>query len=147
MTATTVDTTAPSRTPLVAAFGIASSALLTAMGTFWDLTDNESGSNHDAGEYLIVLGMIAVAAAVVYGLVVRTAAAGNPGRRALITSIVGFLSIAVFWAGLPMVLVSGAVACALIEKDKLGSMGAASKVALALSTVTTGLAIMLAIVG
>ena len=140
-------TTAPSRTPLFAALGVGISAVLTAMGTFWDLTDNEEGSNHDAGEYFIVLGIIAVAAAIVFGLVVRTAGAGNPGRRAAILAVVSVLSIAVFWAGLPMVLVSGVVACALIEKDKLGSLGVGSKVGLALSVAVTAMAVTLAIVG
>jgi hypothetical protein len=148
MTSTTTEmTTAPSRTPLLAAFGVAASAVLTAMGTFWDLTDNEEGSNHGAGDYFIVLGIIAVAVAIVYGLVVRNAGAGNPGRRAAILAVVSVLSIAVFWAGLPMVLVSGVVACALAEKDKLGSFGAGSKVGLALSVPVTAMAVWLAIAG
>jgi hypothetical protein len=148
MTSTTTEmTTAPSRTPLLAAFGVAASAVLTAMGTFWDLTNNESSNEHDAGEYLVVLGIIAVAVAIVFGLVERNAGSGNPGRRAAILAVVSVLSIAVFWAGLPMVLVSGAVACALAEKDKLGSFGAGSKVGLALSVPVTAAAVWLAIAG
>jgi cytochrome bd-type quinol oxidase subunit 2 len=149
MTTTTATTelTAPSRTPLIAAIGYAVTAVLTAMGTFWDLTNNESDSHHDASEYFIVLGIAAVGAALVFGLVVRTAATGNPGRRALILSVVGFLSVAVFWAGLPAVIAAGALACALTQKDKDGSFSVASKTALALSAITVALAVMLAIVG
>jgi hypothetical protein len=146
MTTTTVDTAAPSRTPLLAAFGIAAASVLTAVGTFWAVNDKPE-AKHEFNDWLICLPIIAVAAAVVYGLVVRSAATGNPGRRALILSVVGFLSLAVFWAGIPMVVVSGAVACALVESDKLGSYGAGSKVAFALSAVTTGLAVFLAIEG
>ena len=141
------ETTAPSRTPLLAAFGIAASGVVTAVGTFWDLTNNEASNEHSFGEYLITLAVIAVTAAIVFGLVVRNASAGNPGRRAAILAVVSVLSIAVFWAGLPMVLVAGAVACALLDKDKLGSYGTGSKVALALSALVTAAAVWLAIVG
>ena len=147
MTATTNDlTTAPSRTPLLAALGIASSGALTAVGTFWDLNNNDSGPTH-ASEWLITLGIIAVAAAVVYGLVVRTAATGNPGRRAAVLGVVAFLSNVAFWAGLPMVIASAAVACAFIEQDRRGSLGTGSKVGVALSAVTTAAAVSLAVFG
>jgi hypothetical protein len=148
MTATTNDlTTAPSRTPLLAALGYATSAVFTAMGTFWDLTNNEASNEHDAGEYLIVLGIAAVALALVFGTVVRTAGSGNPGRRAVILGVVGFLSNAVFWAGLPAVIAAGAIACAMAQKDKDHSFSIASKAALALSTLTVAAALSLAIVG
>ena len=145
-TTTNTLTEAPSRTPLLAALGIAAASLLTAVGTFWDVNNNDEG-NHDGSEWFICLGIIAVAAAVVYGLVVRTAASGNPGRRALVLSVVGFLSNVVFWAGLPMVIASAAVACAFIEKDKLGSLGTASKVSLGVVALTTVGAVNLAIFG
>ena len=106
-----------------------------------------SSTTGAAPGYFIVLGFIAVAAAIVFGLVVRTASAGHPGRRAAILGVVGFLSIAVFWAGLPTVFAAGAVACALAEKDKLGSYGPGSKTALALAPVITALAVWLAIAG
>jgi hypothetical protein len=146
-TATDPTTTAPSRAPLLAVLGFAASAVLTAVGTFWDLTNNESSDDDSIGTYLVVLGIAAVAVAVVYGLVVRTAATGNAGRRAGVLGVVGLLSVAVFWAGLPMVLVSGALACALVDKDARGSFGTGSKVAVALGAVTTALAVWLAIAG
>ena len=147
MTSTTHEmTSAPSRTPLLAALGIAAASVLTAVGTFWDVNNNDSGGSDTSG-WFVCLGIIAVAAAIVYGLVVRTADSGKPGRRALVLSIVGVLSTAVFWAGLPMVLVSASVACAMTEKDRLGSYGTGSKVAFALSTLTTVGAVLLAIFG
>jgi hypothetical protein len=146
MTTTTAETTAPSRTPLLAAFGIAASAVLTAIGTFWDVNGNDRG-DHNASDWYVCLGIIAVAAALVYGLVVRTAATGNPGRRALILGIVAVPSVVVFWSGIPMVLVSAAVACALLEKDKVGSYGTGSKVAFVLSALATAGAVTLAFTG
>ena len=149
MTATTAInvTEAPSRTPLLAALGVAASALLTAVGTFWDVTGNESGDNNSFSEYWPVLIIIAVTAAVVFGLVVRGAEAGNPGRRSLVLGIVSVLSNVVFWAGLPMVLVAGAVACALAEKETKGAFGTGSKVAFGLSLLATAAAVSAAIAG
>jgi len=148
MTTTAADLTdTPSRTPLLAALGLGASAVLTATGTFWDVTNNDKVDDNSFADYWPVLVIAAVAAAIVYGLVVRTAAAGHPGRRALVLSIVGFLSNAVFWAGLPMVIVSAAVACALADRDKLGSFGTASKVALTISALATAGAVSLAITG
>lgn len=142
-----VDQSAPSRNPLLAVLGFAASAVLTAMGTFWDLTDNESGDDHSIGEYLVVLGIAAVALAIVFGLVVRGAAAGNPGRRAAILGVVGFLSNAVFWAGLPSVIAAGAVACALAQQDRDGALSGTSKAGVALAVLTFAAALWLAIAG
>ena len=138
-------TEAPSRTPLLAALGVAASCVLTAVGTFWALNDGEA--EHNASDWLVTLPIIAVVAAVAYGLAVRTAAAGNAGRRAAILGAVGFVSLAVFWAGAPMVLVSAAIACALAEKDHRGSYGIGSKLAFVLAAVTTVAAVNLAIFG
>lgn len=138
---------APSRTPLLAVLGYATSGVLTAVGTFWDLTDNESGSDHSVSEYLIVLGIAAVALAIVFGLVVRTAESGNAGRRSAVLGVVGFLSIAVFWAGLPAVIAAGSLACALTQKDQDRSFSASSKAGLALSSLTLAAAVWLAIAG
>jgi hypothetical protein len=140
-------TDAPSRAPLLAALGFAASAVFTAMGTFWDLTDNESGNDHSIGEYLVVLGIAGIALAIVFGLVVRTAPTGNPGRRAVILGVVGFLSNAVFWAGLPSVIAAGAVACALIQKDKDQRYSTGSQVGIGLAVLTVAAALWLAITG
>jgi predicted membrane protein len=148
MTATTNDltTTAPSRTPLLAALGIAAASALTAVGTFWDVNNNDAESGQ-ASEWLVCLGIIAVTAAIAYGLVVRGADAGDPGRRSVILGVVAFLSNVVFWAGLPMVLASAAVACAFVEKDARGSFRKASKAGLALAVLTAIPAVTLALFG
>lgn len=143
---TTALSTAPSRTPLVAALGIVTASLLTALGTFWAMNDPK-GANHDATDWFITLGMIAVVALLAYGLGVRGASTGNPARRAVILSVLGVLTIVVFWSGAPMVLVSASIACALIDKDKNGSYRTPSKAALVLSTLTTAAAVALAITG
>lgn len=132
--------------PAMAAAGAGLSAILTAMGTFWDLTDNESGEPGGFSEYLIVIGIIAVATVVVFGLVARGATPANAGRRSLALAVVGLLSIAVFWAGLPAVLAAGATACALVDRTS-GRLGRMSQAAVAISVITVGLAVWLAIAG
>ncbi|HUR13988.1 MAG TPA: hypothetical protein VM097_05805 [Mycobacteriales bacterium] len=140
-------TTAPSRTPLLATLGFAASAVLTAMGTFWDPTGNESGDHHSFSDYWPVLLIAAVATAIAFGLVVRTAESGNPGRRAAILGVVAALSFVVFWAGLPAVLASAAVACALVQKDRDGSFNTASLVGVTGAVLAVAAAVVLAVVG
>jgi hypothetical protein len=135
------------RTQVVAALGIAASSVLTAIGTFGWFEDNATPADHRASDWLTVLPYVAVTAAVVFGLVVRTAEAGNPGRRSAILGVFGFLSNAVFWAGLPAVIAAGSIACALTQKDRDGSFSGASKAGLGLSGITVAAAIWLAIVG
>ena len=150
MTSTTMTgsaTDAPSRTPLLAVLGIAASAVLMAVGTFWDLTGNESGEGGELGAYAVSVGLSLVCAAIVFGLVVRTAERGNPGWRAGILGVVSFLSNAVFWAGFPAVIAAGALACALVQKDRSGRFSAGSLVGLGFSALSVAGAVWLAIAG
>ena len=127
---------------------IALAALLTALGTFWDITGNDSEpEKHPVGEYLVILGIIVVVAVVCYGLVVRRAVNGDPGRRGAILGGLSVLSLVVFWAGAPVVIASAAVATALVERDKLGSFGAWAKTGLGLAALSTIAAVVLAIAG
>lgn len=141
MTTTTMQS-APSRTPLVASLGFVASAVLTAIGTFGDETEN-----HKIGEYLVTLGIAAAIAAIVFGLVVRTAAVGRPGVRSAVLGALAVVSLIVFWAGAPCVLASGAVATALLERDVAGRLGNGGKAGLALACLTAAAAVVLAIVG
>lgn len=60
MTSTTLSTpqhTSPSRNGLLAAFGVVDAAVLTAIGTFWDLTGNDSAvASHSGRNYAVSLG-------------------------------------------------------------------------------------------
>src|SRR3954463_8689203 len=101
--------------PLFAVLGTGIALVLTAVGTFWDVTGNEPGAEDHSlvGEYLTVIAIIAVTTAVLYAFVVRSAPTGNAGRRSLVLAVLGVLSIVVFWAGLPTVFALAAGACAL----------------------------------
>ena len=146
---TTTPTAAAPNWPVAAAIGAGTATVLTAVGTFWDITGDESGDRTmtDFWGYLSVnLGMIVVGTAIVFGLVVRPATAANAGRRGLVLAVVGLLSVAVFWTGLPAILAAGATACALVDR-RTGSFSRLSQSALAISVVTLGLAVWLAIAG
>jgi hypothetical protein len=152
MTATALaPTTAPahpSRNGLLAVFGAVDAALLTGVGTFWDLTGNDAdGASASWGDYAVCLGVIAFATAVVFGLVVRTAATGNPGRRGVVLGVLSVLTVAVAWSGLPMVLAAGALACAFLRRDRHGAFGAAGTAILVDVTLATAGAIAFAIAG
>ena len=140
-------TTTSSR-PLFAALGIGVAIVLTAVGTFWDLTGNENGAPSDTlAEYLPVVGMILVAAALVFGLGVRTEPDKAPGTRAVVLAVLGVLSLVVFWAGAPAVLASGAACCAFAAASSDGRLTTGAMVSLGLAAVTVALAVAVAIVG
>jgi len=91
--------------PAVAAFVI--SAALAAWGSY-------SGDDaHATRQYLVVLVIILVAIAIVFGFVLpRAVGSANAARTALILSVLGLLTVAVFWAGLTPVLAIGGIVLA-----------------------------------
>lgn len=139
MTTNTISTEPRSGWPMFAALGAGISVVLTAIGTFWDFNNNDPGGHDSISEYLIVVGIIAVAAALVFGLVARTP---SP-TKALVLGILSVLSLVGFWAGLPAVLAAGSMACAFGSPRLSG----ASKAGVALSAVAVALAVVAAFVG
>jgi hypothetical protein len=99
------------RIALPAAAAAALAAGLAAWGTFGD-------NGHGVGEYLIVLGIIAVVTAVVFGWVVpRGLRQEAAGTSALALSVVGLLTVAIFWSGLPPVLAAGGILLGWAGRD------------------------------
>jgi hypothetical protein len=144
----TAPTTAPSW-PALAAIGMGAAAVLTAVGTFWDLTGNEDGSATMSDFYLWLtfnLGVIVVAAAIVFGLVVRTATAANAGRRALTLAVIGLVTVPVAWTGLPAVLATGAIGCVMADRHS-GRPSRLSQSAVAIAVLAFAGAVVFAIAG
>lgn len=138
-------TRSPRTVPAVVA-GAVLSAALSAVGSFTDLTDN-STAEHSVGQYLVTVGVIAVAALVVIATAGKGGSGRRPGRAAVLHGVIGLLTIVLFWTGLPPVLAAGAIACALAERDRLGSFGGGSGTGLALAGLTLTAASVLAVVG
>jgi hypothetical protein len=147
MRSTSAPATEVSRTPLLAVAGLAVSAVLTAIGTFWDITGNDHSKGSHVGPYLAAVGIAVVATAVVFGLVVRGAEHGNPGRRSLMLGAVAVVTCVVFWTGLPPVVAFGAIATALAARDVVGRFSANSKAGLVLATLALAGAVAGAIAG
>jgi len=89
----------------VAVAAVAVATAFAALGTFGD-----SGGNDGATEFLVVLAIVAIGAAVVFGFVVpRGLGREAAGASALVLSILGLLTVAVFWTGLPPILAAGGI--------------------------------------
>jgi hypothetical protein len=98
---------------LPAAVGVALAAALSAWGKFGD-----HFHAHSIGEYAIILGLIAVAAALVFGWVVpRGLRKESAGWTAVSLSVLGFLTIAIFWSGLPPVLAMGGITLGWVGRN------------------------------
>jgi hypothetical protein len=107
-------------TPIALA-AAAFAAVLAAWGTFGD-------EDYGWGEFVVVCGIIAVAAVAVFGWAVpRWADSPAVGRTALVLSLLGLLSIAAFWTGLPPVLAAGGAVLGWTARER-----AAGKLAVAL---------------
>lgn len=140
----------PTPTPVLAALGGAAAAILTAIGTFVDVFGQQEQRSDTMAEFyswLVVVGVIAVATALVFGLVVRGATPGNATTRALVLSILAVPTVLVAWTGLPPVLSAAAVACALIAREPTGRFTTGGKVALGLSAVAMAGAVAFALAG
>lgn len=125
--------------PMVAALGIGLALVLTAVGTFWDLTGNDSGPKDSAGDYLPVAAIIAVAALVVFAIETRFTST----RSSLVFGVLAVLTVPVAWSGLPAVLAAGSVAAALGAPER----STAGYVGIGLSTLALVGAIAFAIAG
>jgi hypothetical protein len=106
--------------PLAAAAG---AAALAVIGLQYLIARPEEDALR---EFLVVTGMIVVAAAIVFGVVVPRAVArgGSPGT-ALTLSLLGLLLAAAYWSGIPPVLALGGVVLARHSRP-----GGASRAAL-----------------
>ena len=94
---------------------------LDAIGVY---ADGSGSDSHGTREFLIVAAIVAIAAAAVFGWVVprllEREAAGGP---ALALSVLGLLSVLVFWTGLPPVLAGAGALLGWAGRD--ASRGAA----------------------
>jgi hypothetical protein len=126
------------RAPLALA-SFALSAALTAIGTFGGDDDNQWR------QWLIVLGIAALATLIVFWVVVPRV--NRLGRGALILAILGAIAIIVFWLGIPVVFAGGAALLALEARRVPADDARLATPALALAALTVAAAVVFAFVG
>ena len=126
-------------TPPVA--GVAAFALATALGAVAVFGADQQQDQVDAYPALVVF--YGVVSALVFGLVVRPAAAsGASARRVLVLGGLALVSNAVFWAGLPAIL---GIAALAVRPHAPATRGRA--VGTALAAVALAACTILAVVG
>ena len=134
------------RTPLLATVAFALSAVLGAIGSFADLTGNDTGRS-EAGPYLASLGIALVGCGIVFGLVVRGAPGGNAARRSIVLGALALVSAVVFWTGLPTIFAFGALGAAMVQRDTDLRFSTGSKVGLGLAALGLAGAVVGAVAG
>jgi asparagine N-glycosylation enzyme membrane subunit Stt3 len=109
---------------ITAVIAIAMAAALAAWGSL-------SGDG-DFGDYWPVLVIIAVLAAIVFGLVVPRAVSGAwpMARTGLILSVVGLLTVAAFWSGAPPIFAFAGILLGYFARQRRGSREATAAVAI-----------------
>jgi fumarate reductase subunit D len=141
-----------------AAVAAAAALVLTLIGTYLDTPFRSSGpqtwgiaTGGRSIVELVLLVLFALAgAALVFGLIVRLALREQPARTAvvaMVTAIIGVLTIIVFWTGLPAIFAIAAVLLASNARRRLGYSPVAATVAFVLALVTIAGAIGIAFTG
>ena len=98
-----------------------------ALGIFGDGSD---GAGHSSGEFWIISGLIAVATAVVFGLIVPRSAGRSAGVGLALAAAGLLLLVPVFWSGLPAVLGAGGVVLGVASRRTRRSGAATAAVAI-----------------
>jgi hypothetical protein len=124
---------------LTAAVAIAVAAILGAWGTF-------GGDGNSTGDYIFVLVIIGVLAAIVYGFVVPRAARGiwPMARTGLILSIVGLLTVIVFWSGAPPIFAFAGILLGYFAREREPSGLATGAILLGVMALIADVAIYIA---
>jgi len=115
-------------------------------GDTWDV----STSHHGLGVLPLLVAFAALGSAVVFGVVVRRAAARpaeRTGLRALLVAVLGAATIVVFWTGLPVILAAGAAVLARSSHTRTGRWSPRAVTAAVLAGVTLLMAGWLAFAG
>lgn len=104
---------------VTAALAVAVAAALAAWGSF--------GDDGDFGDYWPVLVIIAVVAAIVFGLVVPRAGRGAwpAARTGLILSVLGLVTVVVFWSGAPPIFAFAGILLGYLGRQR-GETGVAT---------------------
>jgi hypothetical protein len=108
MTSTPITTERTTQVPVTpaAAATVLGTLAFTAVGTFGDGTD---GANHSVEEFLVIAGVVAAVAALMFLFVVpRALSSGHTANLGLGLAVAALPFVLVFWSGIaPLLAVSG----------------------------------------
>jgi hypothetical protein len=132
-----------SRLWIFGAISVAMAVVLTAIPAFVRNSDQKAKDS-----YWILVIVIVVEAAIVYWIasrLLRSSGGEHLGRGALILSIVAFLSLAVFWLGLPSILAGAAALVGLEARRRVSDEPKTlAQVALVIAATTVTIAVVVA---
>jgi hypothetical protein len=98
--------------------------LVIAAAVFANLIDIQGEEDSDLSGFLVLAAVpLAIAALLFLRLIPRSRAQGNPPRAGIITSILGFLTVAVFWTNLPYVLGAAGIVLGSASRDQAPATG------------------------
>jgi hypothetical protein len=101
--------------------GLVAAALTAVALAAANFLNTETNGNGGGIEYAVTFGGSIAVALLLFGwLIPRT---GRPGRAGLVTALIGVLSLAAFWSGLPYVLGPAAVVLGLLGRARAGERG------------------------
>lgn len=132
--------------------------VLMLVGTYVDNPLKKQGNRawsiategHGPAELALLVAFALAGALVVFGVVVTRGLrrdAARTARWSLAAAVAGFLSLAVFWAGLPVILAAGSAVLGLSTRERTGRLPLPAAAALALSALTAVSAVWLALAG
>ncbi len=114
--------------------GIGAAALTAAALAVANFVGTEPGDNGGGVEYAITLGGSLLLAIALFGWVIPRI--DRPARAGLVVGLLGLLSLAAFWSGLPYVLGPAAIVLGLAGRARAGSRTPAT-IAVVLGSLTT----------
>lgn len=122
-------------------------AVVAALLAIYAVYGDSTAPQNQKDSLKIVVPFVLVMAALVFGLLVPWAEKRSPAKAGLIVSILGFLSIAAFWSGLPVVLGGAGATLGLSSRESAASRGGKATAAIAVGSVAAILSIVIVVVG
>lgn len=114
--------------PRESRIAIASVVVALVALAFGNVINNDPGEEGDVVAFVVLGAVTLLVALLIFGRVVpraKAAPAGDnrPAKVGLVMSVLGFLSVAVFWSGLPWVLGTGGALLGWAGEERSGQEG------------------------
>ena len=120
--------------------GLVTAVVAVLMVIYAVYGDSSSDQSQKDSLWQIVV-LVLIVSALVFGLLLPWAAKRWPARAGLVVSILGFLSVAAFWSGLPIVLGGAGATLGLVGRERVAGTRGLASVAIAVGVVAAVLGI------